>query len=61
MEYAADIWDPFHQNNIQQLEKVQHKAVRWDFNRYSSITAMIEHLSWPSLETRQKISRLQTL
>ena len=36
MEYAADIWDPFHQNNIQQLEKVQqHRAARWiqnDFN-----------------------------
>ena len=23
MEYAADIWDPIHQSNIQQLEKVQ--------------------------------------
>jgi len=49
MEYAADIWDPFHQNNIQKL--VQCRAARWVFNHYSSVTAMIEHLSWPSLET----------
>ena len=64
MEYAADIWDPFHQNNIQKLEKVQRRAARWvlnDFSRYSSVTRMIEHLTWPSLELRRKISRLQTL
>ena len=56
MEYAAVIWDPFHLNNIQ-LEKVQCRAAI----RYSSVSAMIDHLSWPSLEVRQKISRLQTL
>ena len=60
MEYTAVIWDPYYpHNNIQQLEKVQYRAARWvlnDFNRFSSVTAMIQHLSWPSL-----ISRLQTL
>ena len=64
MEYAAVIWDPFHLNNIQQLEKVQSRAARWvlnDFSRYSSVSAMIDHLSWPSLELRRKVSRLQTL
>ena len=64
MEYCAVIWDPFHLNNIQKLEKVQRRAARWvlnDFSWYSSVTAIIERLSWPSLELRQKISRLQTL
>ena len=64
MEYAAVIWDPCHHNNIQQLEKVQRRAARWvlnDFNRFSSVTAMLRHLSWPSLQLRCKISRLQTL
>ena len=64
MEYAVDIWDPIHQSSIQQLEKVQCREVRRvlnDFNRYSSVTGMINHLSWPSLESRGKISRLQTL
>ena len=64
MEYAAVIWDPYHHNNIQQLEKVQRRAVRWvlnDFNQFSSVTAMLQHLSWPSLQLRCKISRLQAL
>ena len=64
MEYAAVIWDPYHHNNIQQLEKVQRRAARWvlnDFNRFSSVTAMLQHLSWPSLQLRRKISRLQAL
>ena len=64
MEYDADIRHRIHQSNIQQLEKFQRRAARWvlnDFSRYSSITAMINHLSWPSLESRRKISRLQSL
>ena len=61
MEYAAVIWDPYHHNNIQQLEKVQRRAARWVLNRFSSVTAMLRHLSWPSLQLRCKISRLQTL
>ena len=64
MEYAAVIWDPYHHNNIQQLEKVQRRAARWvlnDFNRFSSVTAILQHLSWPSLQLRRKIFRLQAL
>ena len=63
MEYAAVIWDPFHLNTIQQLEKVQCRAARWvlyDFSQYSSVTAMIEHMSWSNLELQRKTSSLQT-
>ena len=37
---------------------------RWalnDFGRYSSVTAMLQQLSWPSLNSRRQIFRLQTL
>ena len=64
MEYATLIWDTYHHNNIQQLEKVQRREARWvlnDFSRFSSVTAMIQHLSWPSLQLQQKISRLQII
>ena len=64
MEYAAAVWDPYHHNDILQLEKVQRRAARWvlnDYNRYSSVTAMLQQLSWQSLESRRKIFRLQTL
>ena len=32
MEYAASVWDPYHLNDIQALEKVQHRAARWVMN-----------------------------
>ena len=64
MEYAAVVWDPYYQTDIQQLEKVQRRAARWvlnDFSRYSSITNMLQQLSWLSLQVHRKICRLQTL
>jgi len=59
MEYAAAIWDPYHHNDILQLEKVQRRAARWalnDFDRYSSVTAMLQQLSWPTLNHVVKYS-----
>ena len=64
MEYAAVVWDPYNHNAILQLEKVQRRAARWalnDFGRYSSVTAMLQQLSWPSLNSCHQIFRLQTL
>ena len=31
-----------------------------DYNRFSSVSNMLETLNWPTLELRRKISRLQT-
>ena len=64
MEYAAVVWDPYYQSDIQQLENVQRRAARWvlnDFSRYNSVTRMLHQLSWPSLQVHRKICRLQTL
>jgi len=64
LEYASAVWDPYYNSHIQQLEKVQRRAARWinnDYSRFSSVTAMLNELSWPSLQTRRKISRLQIL
>ena len=63
MEYAASVWDPHHLNDIQALEKVQHRAAHWvmnDYSWYSSVSAMLHSLSWPSFQLRRRISRLQT-
>ena len=35
MEYAAAVWDPYHHNDILQLEKVQRRAARWVLNDYN--------------------------
>ena len=64
MEYASAVWHAQHNSLIQQLEKVQRRAARWIFNDYSifsSVSAMLIELSWLSLQTRHKISRLQIL
>ena len=64
MEYTSAVWDPHHNSLIQQLEKIRRYAARWifnDYSRFSSASAMLNELSWPSLETRRKISRLQIL
>ena len=51
--------------DIQQLEKVQRRAARWVLNDYSymsSVTSMLQQLSWPTLlKTCRKISRIRIL
>ena len=64
MEYASAVWDPYYNSHIQQLEKIQGCATWWvynNYNRFSSVSAMLGELSWPSLEIRRKVSRLQIL
>ena len=29
LEYASDVWDPYHVEDIVGLEKVQRRAARW--------------------------------
>ena len=57
LEYAA-VWSPHLQYRIHQLEKVQHCAacfVMNDYARYSSITNMLNYLSWATLEQRRNL------
>ena len=57
LEYAAAVWSPHLQYHIHQLlEKVQRSAARFvmnDYARYSSVTNMLNYLSWPTLEQRR--------
>ena len=34
LEYAASLWDPYQQNDILSLEKVQRRAARWALSDY---------------------------
>ena len=50
MEYASVIWDPYY---IDKLELIQRRAARWvlsDYNRTSSVSLMLQQLSWPTLQ-----------
>ncbi|XP_072016844.1 uncharacterized protein [Amphiura filiformis] len=60
LEYAGAIWDPYRQNQVDQLERVQRRAVRFisgNYNREDSVTAMREELGLPSLQKRRRHSR----
>ena len=57
LEYPASIWDPWQNKYINQIEMVQHRAVRYIFNDYQhrgSITSMLNKLSLPTLEKGEK-------
>ena len=64
MEYASDVWDPHHVEDIMELEKVQRRAARWvlnDYGQFSSVTSMLDQLSWPTIQSCHNLSRLHTL
>ena len=55
---------PYLQYQIHQLDKVQRSAARFvmnDFSRFSSVTSMLSHLSWPTLEQRRNYFKLLML
>ena len=61
LEYAAPIWHPYHDTQIEQVEKVQRTAARWTCRRWrntSSVGDMLDELEWPSLDDRREQSSL---
>jgi len=61
LEYAAPVWSPFLQCQIYQIERIQCSMARFtinDYSQYSSVANMMNHLSWPTLESRQTFLKL---
>ncbi|CAC5366038.1 unnamed protein product [Mytilus coruscus] len=62
LEYSSSVWDPPSEEDIKRLKMVQHRAARFvtkDCNyRPGSMTAIIQSLNWPTLETRGTANRL---
>jgi hypothetical protein len=57
MEYGATIWDPYLKGDIDKLEQIQNRAIRFDKKDYKSretgaITRMREDLELETLEER---------
>ena len=55
LEYAATVWDPHHQNEIDTLENVQRRSARFVLGRHRntfSVGQMLQELNWPSLAQR---------
>ena len=61
LEYAATVWDPYHQKEVNSLERVQRKAVRFITRKYSrrdSVSALRSDLGLPTLQQRRLTSKL---
>ena len=60
LEYATAIWDPHRQNQVEKLEAVQSRAVRFiDYDNNTSVSKLTKSLSLELLSERQKSHRLQ--
>ncbi len=61
LEYASTVWDPNLMKDINRLEKVQRRAVRWissNYNPRDSVTDILKTLELDTLEERRRSSRL---
>ena len=64
LEYCCTVLSPYTQDYINKLEMVQGRVARYVTNRYhntSSVTSMLEHLEWESLELRRVKCQLTML
>lgn len=63
LEYAVVIWDPFTKSNIEKLERIQKKALRFTYNLYghSSISELIKKDIFPPVTDRNRACRLKFL
>ena len=61
LEYCAAIWDPHYKKDINRLEQVQRRSVRYIFNNFeytSSVSSMLKELGWLNLADRRRHLRL---
>ena len=62
IEYGSSVWDPYTLGLQDELEKVENRAARFVTRNYlreeGSMTDIIEHLKWESLNKRRKDNRL---
>ena len=61
LEYCSTVWNPHTKALTNKLEMVQRRAARFTTNRYhntSSVTDMLEHLGWETLESRRTKAQL---
>ena len=64
LEYCSSVWNPHQKDQIRKLEVIQRRAARYTTNGYrntSSVSSMLDHLQWESLESRRSEIQLTLL
>ena len=60
VEYASPVWDP-HTNKIEMVQRRCDRYVTGNFDRTSSVTSLLNCLSWLTLEERRRHYRLAVM
>ena len=56
LEYCYAGWNPHNKDQVHKVEMLPRRAARFTTNRYrntSSVSSMLDHLQWESLESRR--------
>ena len=64
LDYASPIWDPFLKHDLNNLEKINHRAARFvtgDYHPISSVNSMLLSLGWSDIKDRRRDTRLALL
>ena len=64
LEYCCTVWNPHTKDLKHRVEMVQRRAARFTTRRYrntSSVSEMLDHLNWETLETRRAKASLTML
>ena len=64
LEYCCSVWNPHTNKYISKIEAAQRRAARFTLQRYrrmASVSAMIQHLKWESLERRRNAASLHLM
>ena len=64
LEYATAVWDPYRQNQVEKLDTIQSRAVRFikhDYSYNTSVSKLKKSLSFGLLSERRKSHRLQKI
>ena len=59
-EYAAPVWSPHTNRDVNKIEQVQKNAARFvknDYNPYTSTSGLVSSLGWVSLEHRRLLAQ----
>ena len=61
LEYSGVVWDPHNAQDVNKLEMVQHRYVRYtsrDYGQTNSVMAILKTLSWEPLAERRAKARI---
>lgn len=64
LEYGSTTWNPHTDTQVNKIESIQRKAARFvvnDHRRTTSVTGILNHLTWETLEMRRLKQQLSML